>query len=440
VYNKNDKTELTITGANSDGAGIAHAPDGQVVFVSGALVGERVTALILKAGKNAIWAKTTEILDASAERIASECPYFPRCGGCGYLHMSYREELRLKLERVNDALKRIGKLTLSADDIIASENRFGYRNKAIYNIAQASSGAVEIGFYQERSHRVIDIDRCLLQGDFAANAVKAIRAWIGENAVTVYDEATGKGLMRKLFTRGTQIAVIANGKPRLVEELTSALLEACPECSSILWNEQRGDTNVALGDHFYTLYGSERLTDELIGLKFTMSPASFFQVNAAQAERLYELAISFAELNPNDTALDLYCGIGTLTLLIAKHAKSVTGIEISSDAIDNANSNAALNGITNTDFVCADVTALSELADTASVVFADPPRKGLTPELITAIAAAAPQRVIYISCDPATLARDLKLFAELGYSADKAACVDMFPGTQHVETVVRLTR
>ncbi|MDR2605984.1 MAG: 23S rRNA (uracil(1939)-C(5))-methyltransferase RlmD [Oscillospiraceae bacterium] len=436
--NKNDTIELTVTGASGDGNGVAHAPDGRVVFVAGALIGERVTARILKPGKNALWAKATEILEASSERIAPECPYFPRCGGCDYLHMSYREELRLKLERVNDAFVRIGKISLTADRIVHAESRSDCRNKAIYNLANAPDG-VKIGFYQERSHRVIGIDRCMLQSDFSARTLTAVRDWISAAAISVYDEAARKGLIRKIFTRGTQIVIVANGKPRSVEELTAAVLNACPECTSVLWNELRGDTNAALGDRFYTLYGELRLSVPLCGLRFLVSPDSFFQVNVPQAERLYELALNLAELSAADTALDLYCGIGTLTLLLAKRCASVTGIEISRAAIDNAAENAALNAVTNAQFVCADLNATQELPP-ADAVFLDPPRKGLPPELIGAIAAANPGRVIYISCDPATLARDLKLFSEHGYTADRAECVDMFPCTHHVETVVRLNK
>ncbi|MDR0819347.1 MAG: 23S rRNA (uracil(1939)-C(5))-methyltransferase RlmD [Oscillospiraceae bacterium] len=434
MMKKNDIVTLAITSANSDGQGVARAESGEVIFVANAIPGENVSARVLKVGKSSAWAKSIEVLSASPERITTECPYYPKCGGCSYLHMSYAEELRQKLERVNDAFQRIGGLELRAERIIPSIRRFGYRNKAIFNFAVNPSGGSLLGFYRANSHDVIPVDNCLLQSEFANNAANALNSWAKENGISIYDESSGKGLLRKLFTRGTQVCVVANGKPRLVGELIDEVRSAVPECTSLMWNEQRGTTNVVFGEKFHLLFGSETVT--INGTE--LSPDSFYQVNSEQAERLYEIALEFADLRSVETALDLYCGVGTLTLLIAAKAAKVTGVEINPSAIAGASLNAKRNKVTNADFVHSDVS-VAELP-AADCVFVDPPRKGLSAELIENLTALSPKRIAYISCDPATLARDLKLLNQRGYRAVRAEAVDMFPGTAHVETVVEINR
>ncbi|MDR3149443.1 MAG: 23S rRNA (uracil(1939)-C(5))-methyltransferase RlmD [Oscillospiraceae bacterium] len=431
---KNQTIELTVTASDGNGGGIARDRDGRVIFISGAIPGERVHALVLKVSKTAAWTKATEIITSSPERIVPACIYFPKCGGCDYLHVSYEEELRQKLERVNDAFARIGGLSLRAEKILPCDSgRESYRNKAVFNAAPDG----KVGFYRERSHDVIDIDRCMLQSDFSNKIPEIIRKWIAGTGISVYNETSGKGLLRKVFVRGTQIVIITKGKPHYTEELCGLLKTAFGENYSLMWNENRLEGNTVFGEKFYRIFGTEP-EYALLGLRFHAAPNSFLQVNTSQAEKLYGIALDFAELSARDTAVDLYCGTGTLTLAIARQCAEVTGVEINPAAIQSAKENAALNGITNAEFIVSDAAEVS-LPD-ADVIFADPPRKGLDASVIDAIANSSANRVVYISCDPATLARDLKLFAGYGFKAHRAVCVDMFPGTRHIESVVSLSR
>ncbi|MDR2359666.1 MAG: 23S rRNA (uracil(1939)-C(5))-methyltransferase RlmD [Oscillospiraceae bacterium] len=430
----NQTAEIIVTGADGNGGGIAYADDGRVIFVSGALPGERVRVLPFRVSKTVARTNAIEILSPSPERVTPACRHFPGCGGCDYLHASYAEELRQKLERVNDAFSHIGGLSLCAEKILSCDSgREGSRNKAVFNIDPNGS----IGFYRERSHEVVYIKRCLLQSDFANEILRPIRKWIRDTRISIYNEDSGKGLLRKVFTRGTQIAIVAKGKPNCAEELCNRLTAAVGENYNLMWNDNHSKGNTVFGDKFYRIYGAEP-QHTMLGVDLRVSPSAFLQVNTPQAEKLYKIAIDFAEVLPGESVLDLYCGVGVITLLIARKCARVTGVEISAAAIQSAKENAALNGITNAEFIVGDA-AKTPLPD-ADVIFTDPPRKGLDSAVIAAIADSPANRVVYISCDPATLARDLRLFAEYGFSAVQAVCVDMFPGTRHVESVVSLRR
>ncbi|MDR0937482.1 MAG: 23S rRNA (uracil(1939)-C(5))-methyltransferase RlmD [Oscillospiraceae bacterium] len=433
--NKNDTVTLDITGASSDGSGIARLPDGRVTFVANALPGETVTARLLKVDKRSVWAKTLTVLSASPERVEPDCPHFPQCGGCSYRHMTYAEELRQKLQRVNDAFERIAKSDLRANEILPAQSRSGYRNKAIYNIAER-----KVGFYQARSHRLLPVTDCLLQTEFANAAAAALQSAIDELGLSTYDEATQKGLLRKLFVRGSQIVIIAKGKPKL--ELAEFLLSKLSVCTSLVWCDNRDSGNTIFGNGtFYTLHGGATVPMTLGDMTFDVFPASFFQVNSKQTEVLYEQAVDFVKSDSSQKLLELYCGIGTLTAYLAPNCANITGLDIVPAAIDNAVANHKKLSIENSNFITGDAAQLYALAtDNYSAVIVDPPRKGLDDAVTKAVANLKPNKIIYISCDPATAARDTERLAALGYNAVKIIGVDMFPGTAHVEIVIKYVK
>ena len=442
---KNQEHTVTIEGYGEGGMGVARI-NGCVVFVHGALRGEKCRVLILKTLKNAAFAKAVEILEPSDARIAPDCPYFPRCGGCTFRHMRYEEELRLKKQRVQDNLSRIGGSDVTVEEILGAQDTLRYRNKAQYPVSK--DGAV--GFYRARTHEVIECEHCLLVKPEADAAAEALRAYMQSCHVAGYDEKTGRGLVRHLYVRSNEageslICVLVNGDKLPKEDRLVALLrDACPKCTGIVLGTNTKKGNVILGDRYRTLWGSDRLEDTLCGKTFRLSVPSFYQVNRVQAERLYAKAIEFAGLTGQETVLDLYCGAGTITLALSDHAKKVLGAEIVPEAIDDARENAAHNGVENAEFFCGDASDVAKkLAQEKlrpDVITVDPPRKGLAVDVVESIAEMQPQRVVYVSCDSATMARDVKRFAGLGYSARRACAVDMFPRADHVETVVLLSK
>jgi len=442
---KNQLHTVRVEGYAAGGAGVARI-DGQVVFVSGALRGETCRALILKTGSSCAFAKAQEILVPSARRVTPDCPYFPRCGGCALRHMHYAEELWLKRTRVQDALARIGGSAVTVEEILGAADTLRYRNKAIWPVAADGT----VGFYRARTHEVVDVRSCLLVHGAAEAAAEAVRAWMARFAVPGYDERTGAGLVRHVFVRTNAagealVCVFANAAALPHEaELVAALRAACPRAVGVVLGVNTQNTNVVQGEAYRTLWGTDRLEEMLGGLSFRLSMPSFFQVNRAQCERLYAKAIEFAGLTGTEMVLDLYCGVGSITLTAARRAKRVLGAELVPAAVADARGNAARNGVDNADFFCGDACAVAEkLARDGlrpDVVIVDPPRKGLAEEVPGVIAGMAPARVVYVSCDPATLARDVERFAALGYEAVRACAVDMFPRADHVETVVLMTK
>ena len=442
---KNQEHTVTIEGYGEGGMGVARI-DGRVVFVHGALRGEKCRVLILKTLKSVAFAKVLEVLEPSSERITPDCPYFPRCGGCTYRHIRYEEELRLKKQRVQDNLSRIGGSDVTVEEILGAQDTLRYRNKAQYPVSK--DGAV--GFYRARTHEVIECEHCLLVKPEADAAAEALREYMQSCRVAGYDEKTGRGLVRHLYIRSNAageslVCVLVNGDKLPKEDrLVTLLRDACPKCTGIVLGTNTKKGNVILGDRYRTLWGSDRLEDTLCGKTFRLSVPSFYQVNRVQAERLYAKAIEFAGLTGQETVLDLYCGAGTITLALSDHAKKVLGAEIVPEAIDDARENAARNGVKNAEFFCGDASDVAKKLARENlrpdVITVDPPRKGLAADVVESIAEMQPQRVVYVSCDSATMARDVKRLADLGYTAQRACAVDMFPRADHVETVVLLSQ
>ena len=442
---KNQEHTVTIEGYGEGGMGVARI-DGRVVFVHGALRGEKCRVLILKTLKSVAFAKVLEVIEPSSERITPDCPYFPRCGGCTYRHIRYEEELRLKKQRVQDNLSRIGGSYVTVEEILGARDTLRYRNKAQYPVSK--DGAV--GFYRARTHEVIECEHCLLVKPEADAAAEALREYMQSCRIAGYDEKTGRGLVRHLYIRSNAageslVCVLVNGDKLPKEDrLVTLLRDACPKCTGIVLGTNTKKGNVILGDRYRTLWGSDRLEDTLCGKTFRLSVPSFYQVNRIQAERLYAKAIEFAGLTGQETVLDLYCGAGTITLALSDHAKKVLGAEIVPEAIDDARENAARNGVKNAEFFCGDASDVAKKLARENlrpdVITVDPPRKGLAADVVESIAEMQPGRVVYVSCDSATMARDVKRLADLGYTAQRACAVDMFPRADHIETVVLLSK
>ena len=447
---KNELYTVQIEGYTSEGEGVARI-SGQVVFVKGAIEGETCEIRILRTTKNVAWAKIETILSPSPHRLEPACPAFGPCGGCDFLHMRYEEELRAKHKRVTDALSRVGGLSLPVAPIIGADQQAHYRNKAIFAVGDGSI----TGFYRRRSHQIIPVTECLIQAESANRAALALREWMSAYDIPAYQETTGKGLIRHLFVRVGRDTLGAPNKCTICLVTTSAKLPSqdklietirrhCPEATGILLCVNGNPSNVVLDGKFHILWGEEILTDTLCGLEFRLSPRSFFQINPPQAERLYEKARAYAGLTGAETLLDLYCGTGTITLIMAIHAKHAIGAEIVPSAIADAEKNARTNGIENAEFLLGDAGEASRQLELRGikpdVIIVDPPRKGLAPEVIAQIVKLAPKRVVYVSCDPATLARDLGHFAEEGYQTKEVTPFDMFPRCAHVECVVLLQR
>ena len=446
---KNDIYTVTIEDYSSDASGICRI-NGRVVFVPKAITGEEWEIKIVKVRHDCAYARGERLLKASPARIVSACPYFGLCGGCDTQHISYEEELRFKLGLVNSALRRIGKQSMQATEIIGSENISHYRNKGIFAIGTID-GKARCGFFRERSHQLIAVDDCLIQDELSCRAAAAVTDFMNANGIVPYDEAAGTGAVRHVFCRrsvhGSDVLlciVSREGFGKKTQAFIDCLRKVCPELTGIVLNINRSTGNTVLSGDFYTLWGRGSINDTLCGFKFDIAPQAFFQVNPPQAERLYARAIEYAALTPDMLALDLYCGAGTISLCLSAHAKKVIGAEIVPEAVDNANKNALANNVANVEFILADAgqaaKALYERGERPDVVVVDPPRKGLLENAIEAVAAMQPQRIVYVSCDPATLARDIFRFNAYGYTLKEVTAVDMFPRTRHVETVVLLSR
>ena len=447
-WKKNASLTLEITGYTAEGMGVARW-EGRVVFIPGTILGEHWEVQLLKVKTNVAWGRAVRLLAPSPERVALDCPLAGRCGGCQYRHMTYEEELRAKRQRVQDALSRVGGVSLELPQVLGAETPLRYRNKVQFPVAQEKRG-LAVGYYRARSHDVLDVDDCLLQPEAVTTLRRAFKGWMERYRVPAYDEGTCQGLIRHLYVRTNQAGealccVVANGT-RLphAPELVQSLRQAVPTLAGLVLNTNTKDTNVILGPNYRTIWGRDFLEEGLCGMTFRLSVPSFFQINRAQTERLYAQALEFAGLTGRETVLDLYCGIGTISLALAQRAGQVIGAEIVPEAVQDAQANAARNQVDNARFLCGDAgEAAFQLAAEGvrpQVICVDPPRKGLAPEVPEILASMAPDRIVYVSCDPATLARDVKRFGELGYPAVKARAVDLFPRTAHVETVVLLSK
>ena len=447
-WKKNAVHTLEITGYTAEGMGVARL-EGRVVFVPGTIRGETWQVQLLKVKTAVAWGRGVKLLLPSPERREPDCPLAGRCGGCQYRHMSYREELEAKGQRVQDALARVGGVSLALPPVLGAEDPLRYRNKVQFPVAREKRG-LAVGYYRARSHDVLDVEDCLLQPESVTALRRAFKGWMERFQVPAYDEGSRTGLIRHLYVRTNRAGealccVVANGKriPR-APELAEALRQAVPALAGLVLNVNTRDTNVILGPDYRTIWGRDFLEEELCGMTFRLSVPSFFQINRAQTERLYQKALELAGLTGTETVLDLYCGIGTISLALARRAGQVIGAEIVPEAVADAQANARRNGVSNVRFLCGDAgQAAFQLAQEGirpQVICVDPPRKGLAPEVPEVLASMAPERIVYVSCDPATLARDVKRFAALGYQTVSAQAVDLFPRTQHVETVVLLSK
>ena len=448
---KNKIYRCQITDYTSDGTGFAKI-EGRAVFVPRTAVGDQCDVRIVKVTKNVAFGRMEKLVVPSAARMTPACPVADKCGGCCYQHITYEEELRAKEKKVRDALTRIGgqdgaKLL----GITGAPTTEHYRNKAQYPVGRDRDGNIVTGFYRPRSHDIVPVEQCLIQSEKADRIAAAVRGWMRDYDVPPYDYGTKRGAVRHIYVRvgeksgESQLTLIAaTRKMPALDELTRRLREQEPSLTGILLNHnQRGD-NVILGDKTDVLWGEPMLEDRLCGHSFLLSPEAFYQVNHAQAEKLYACALDFAELTGQETVIDLYCGAGTITLALAEQAKQVIGVEIVPEAVENAKQNAARNGMDNVEFLCADAgQAARQLAQRGvapDVLVVDPPRKGLDELARDAILRMLPPRVVYVSCDPATLARDIAELCGAGYVLERAQAFDLFPRTNHVETVVLLSQ
>lgn len=455
---KNQLVELTISGVTGEGSGVAryvseeYPAPGFVVFVPGTALGDVITCRIVKVQKNHGFGIIEELLTPSPDRVDNpKCPSYGKCGGCNWRHVGYEAECRYKQSWVQDTIRRVGGIDAPVLPLIGGAKADRYRNKAQYPVAPGPDGRPVIGFYAPRSHRIIPCGDCKLQPRGYAAVTKAVAAWMIDNGIPAYDETAHSGLVRHIYIR--QAAVTGEMMVCLVcttrqlpaeDDLVHRLVEAAPTMVSLSVNVNNERTNVILGKRTYTLWGADSIVDRLCGLHFRLSPHSFYQVNHAQTERLYRLAAQAAALTGKETLLDLYCGTGTIGLSMAHTAGAVIGVEVVEAAVRDAKKNAAANRVHNARFICADAAQaavqLAQEGTQVDVVVLDPPRKGCAADLIDTVAGMNPQRLVYVSCDPATLARDLKLFAEKGYRTQWIQPVDLFPRTAHCENVASLTR
>ncbi len=445
---RNDDIALTIDALGAEGQGIGRV-DGYAVFVPGALPGERVRAHIIKAGSGFGVGKLMKIEAPAPERVDPPCAIFAACGGCALQHMEYGAQLAYKRKVVEDALVRIGGLKdIRVSPVLGMDDPWRYRNKGSFPLANAGP-RVETGFFSPRSHRLVPMPDCLIQQQNVLQAAYAVRDWANQYDIPAYDEQTGNGLLRHVVARAScsgeaMATVVATGTLPHKKELLEFLQKQVDGLASVYLNIQRAKSNVILGDDYRLLWGKEKIEEQLCGLVFSLGPASFLQVNPSQTERLYATALDLFALTGGERVVDAYCGIGTITLLLARSAREVIGIENVPEAVEDARRNAQRNGMRNAQFLCEESeAALPRLIREGMALDAlvmDPPRKGADEAFLRAVIESGVKRVLYISCNPATLARDCRILADGGYHVRTVQPVDMFPHTVHVETVILMTK
>jgi len=453
LVEKNKEYILDIVGTGYEGEGIAKI-DGYPIFIEGAIEGEKAKVLIVKVKKNFAYGKLIEILEASKERVEAKCKYYKRCGGCSVQHMNYNKQLEYKHERVKDCISKIGGLDKNLVKFpLGMENPERYRNKVQLPVGLVK-GRLSIGFYAPRSHNIIDIDTCLIQDKIADIVTKIVREWMKKYNIapaSIDGIFNKKGLIRHIMIRRgfrtnevMVVLVSTNEKIPHINDLIEDLKENIDGLKSIVLNINKEATNVILGQKCITLFGEDTISDYIGEFKFNISPLSFFQVNPKQTEVLYKKALEYAGLTGNETVFDAYCGTGTITLFLSQKAKKVYGVEIIEEAIHNARKNANSNSVDNAEFFVGKseevIPNLINEGIRPEVIVVDPPRKGCDIKLLDAIGEAKPERIVYVSCDPSTLARDLKILTEKGYEVKEVQPVDMFPHTSHVECVVLIQK
>ncbi|MEL5865697.1 23S rRNA (uracil(1939)-C(5))-methyltransferase RlmD [Clostridium cochlearium] len=446
---KNNIYRVSITGMGTKGEGIGKI-DNFTIFIPGAILGEEVEVNIIKVNKNYAVGKLLNIIIASEERVKPICDIYTRCGGCQLQHMSYKEQLNFKRQKVKDALLRLGGIDVEVEPVLGIKNPYRYRNKVQLPIGKENE-KVSIGFYAPRSHNIIDLKTCLIQDEKADDIIKILREWIKEFNVPIYNEKEHKGNLRHIMVRTAfktdEVMVVLVTKDKNLphkEELINKLIENLQGVVSIIQNINSQKTNVVLGKESIVLWGKDKIIDYIGNFKFAITPLSFFQVNPIQTEVLYNKALEYAGLKGNEVVFDAYCGTGTISLFLSQKAKKVYGVEIVAEAIESAKLNAKENNVDNVDFIVGEsekvIPELIEKGIKADVVVVDPPRKGCEKSLLEAMANMSPEKIVYISCDPATLARDLCVLEKLGYKVIRVQPVDMFSNTYHVENVVLLEK
>ena len=451
---KNQILTLRIERLSSDGSGVAHSADGEAVFVPGTAPGDEARVRIVKDCGRYAFGILDELLTPSPDRIPVDCPVAGPCGGCSLRHLDYAAELRAKQESVLDAFRRIGGLEVPVLDILPSPEVDRYRNKVQFPVGVDKNGVPCIGFYAGRTHRIVPCPDCKLQPGVLNEIGNALCAFFAQQGIRPYDEQSGKGLVRHIFLRrgahsGQIMVCLVCTRAKLphAEQLCTALREQFPAISTILLNVNAKNTNVILGSENHILYGPGYIEDTLCGVPVRLGPLSFYQVNTLAAERLYGVAAQYAQLTPDDTLLDLYCGMGTIGLSMADQCRELIGVEIVPEAIESAKANAARMGeavAAKSRFFCADAgQAATQLAAEGlhpDIVMLDPPRKGCDEATLSAVVRMAPRRVVYVSCNPATAARDAAWLEQNGYHAEKVQPVDLFPRTKHCECVIALSK
>ena len=451
---KNQILTLRIERLSSDGSGVAHSADGEAVFVPGTAPGDEARVRIVKDCGRYAFGILDELLTPSPDRIPVDCPVAGPCGGCSLRHLDYAAELRAKQESVLDAFRRIGGLEVPVLDILPSPDVDRYRNKVQFPVGINKNGVPCIGFYAGRTHRIVPCPDCKLQPSVLNEIGNALCAFFAQQGIRPYDEQSGKGLVRHIFLRrgahsGQIMVCLVCTRAKLphAEQLCTALRGQFPAISTILLNVNAKNTNVILGSENHILYGPGYIEDTLCGVPVRLGPLSFYQVNTLAAERLYGVAAQYAQLSPDDTLLDLYCGMGTIGLSMAEQCRELIGVEIVPEAIESAKANAARMGkavAAKSRFFCADAgQAATQLAAEGlhpDIVMLDPPRKGCDEATLSAVVRMAPRRVVYVSCNPATAARDAAWLEQNGYHAEKVQPVDLFPRTKHCECVIALSK
>lgn len=454
LIDKNKEYILDIVSQGYEGEGIAKIDDTYPIFIEGALIGEKVKVKIIKVKKSFAYGKLLEILEPSEDRCEPGCGIYKRCGGCKLQHSTYKEQLNFKWNRVKDCISRIGKLDENLVKFpIGMEEPWRYRNKVQLPIGMVN-GQLKIGFFAPRSHEIIDMESCLIQDEVADKVVELTRQWILKNNIKPYNvdgQYDEKGILRHIMVRRgfttneVMVVMVTNGdKLPYKDEFVDLIIKNIPGIKSIVQNINSKATNVILGRECITLWGQDTIADYIGEFKFNISPLSFFQVNPIQTEVLYGKALEYAQLTGNETAFDAYCGTGSITLFLSQRAKKVYGVEIIPEAIENANINAKENNVDNVEFFVGEseviIPDLINDGIKADVVVVDPPRKGCDKKLLDAISSIDAKRIVYVSCDPSTLARDLAILEENGYKTIEVQPVDMFPHTAHVENVTLLIK
>lgn len=449
MLSKNEIVPLEIIGMTNEGNGVGRY-DGIAVFVPMTAVGDVIDCRIVKVHKNFCYGIIEKLIISSDKRIEDNCSAYVKCGGCSFRHFEYEEELRIKEDFVKSSFERIGKINAECEPILGCERTDHYRNKAQYPVAEQEGKAV-CGFYSRRSHRVTGTYDCLLQPIIFTNIVQEIMEYINFNNIPAYNETNGKGLVRHIYLRRGEhtgeimvCIIVTDLKKNVFKGLAEHLCNRFSDIVSIVLNENSKNTNVILGNKFSVLYGKETIDDVMCSNMVEISPKSFYQVNTIQAEKLYGLAAEYAQLKCDDILLDLYCGAGTIGLSMASRVKKIIGVEIIDSAIRNAAQNAKKNGILNSEFICGDAGRVAEVlynrGERPDIIIVDPARKGCDKTTLEYMAKMNPDRIVMISCNPATAARDCAILYELGYEVKKYRAVDLFPRTTHVETVCLLSK